>query len=162
MPTRLSLAARLTAMRGGGSYLRNKRRRTCCQIRNGAASVEFAIVGPIVFLTILASIQFSSLAMSQNALTAAAREGGRVASMTSTVSKDPVNSAVEARLRRSGINPALVTIDVDPDSSSALASLQSGDEVRVSVTGPLRDMSWIGAFTLPNANLAAEITYVRE
>ena len=127
--------------------------------RNGVSAVEFALVAPVVFLILLALIQFAGLLMSKNLLTAAAREGGRVASMPGTVSTDTVVAAVEDRLQRGGIDPSLVTVSVNPTS---LSSVTSGQELRVSVSAPISDMGWIFAIAPPSANLSAEITYDRE
>ena len=102
--------------------------------REGAATLEFAIVAPIVFLLILALLQFGSLLMRQNVLTAAAREGARTASLPDTVSTGDVVAIVNDRLQRGGINPAVVDVDVTP---TALGSLNTGDSVSVSVTSPM-------------------------
>ncbi len=137
------------------------RRMHCLLPRKGAATLEFALVSPIVFFIVLASIQFAGLLMSQNVLTAAAREGGRVASMPSTVSNDTVIAAVQDRLSRGGVNPALISIDVD--TPTAWANLDTGDEVTVSVSGSMREMSWIGAVKIiPSTTLSSQITYKRE
>ena len=124
--------------------------------RTGAATVEFAIVAPIVFLVVLGLVQFASLLMCQNMLTVAAREGARLASMSSTISKDLVVSEMEERLSHAGIDPNQVTINVNPTN---LGSLNTGDEVSISVSVPLSEMGWIWAIAPPNANLTAEITH---
>jgi Flp pilus assembly protein TadG len=121
--------------------------------------VEFAIVAPILFFLVLALFQFASLLMSQNLLTAVAREGGRVASLPSTVSRDTVVAAIEERLRASGIEPSSVTVNVTP---TALGDAQPGDELRVSVSAPLSSMGWIWVITPSDASLSTEITYTRE
>ncbi len=99
--------------------------------------------------------------MSQNVLTAAAREGGRVASMPSTLSDATVIAAVQDRLSRGGLNPSLITVDVD--APTTWANLNPGDKMTVSVSGAMSDLSWITYINiLPNAKLSAEITYKRE
>ena len=127
--------------------------------RRGASTVEFAVVAPVVFLVLLALIQFAGLLMSQNVLTAAAREGGRVASLPGTVSSQTVVDAVEDHLRRGGLEPNLFTVNVNP---ATLTSVNTGDELRVSVAAPIRDMGWLWAIAAPNGNLSAEITCERE
>ena len=122
---------------------------------------DASLVTDQFFFVVLASIQFAGLLMSQNVMTAAAREGGRVASIPSTLSTDTVVSAVQDRLSRGGLNPALVTVNVD--TPTAWDNLDTGDEVSVSVTCAMSDMSWIGAVSIiPSMNLSAEITYERE
>ena len=129
--------------------------------RNGAATVEFALVVPIIFFIVLASIQFTGLIMSQNVMTAAAREGGRVASMPSTVSTGTVVAAVQDRLSRGGVNSTLVTVNVV--TQTPWVELDTGDEVSVSVSGAMSDMSLFGSVSIiPNTSMSAEITYQRE
>ena len=53
----------------------------CRRSRHGATCVEFAFVAPIVIMMVFGLVHFAALLMSQNVLTAAAREGGRMASM---------------------------------------------------------------------------------
>ena len=138
------------------------RRMHCLLPRKGAATLEFALVSPIVIFIVLASIQFAGLLMSQNVLTAAAREGGRVASMPSTVSDHTVIAAVQDRLSRGGVNPALISIKVDTPTEE-WENLDTGDEMTVSVSGSMREMSWIGAVSIiPSTTLSSEITYKRE
>ena len=127
--------------------------------RNGVSTVEFAFVAPIIFLVLLALIQFAGLSMQKNVLTAAAREGGRVASLPSTVSENTVTTSVREFLQRGGIDPDLVTVEVTP---TTLSDTSSGDELRVTVSAPLREMGWIWVISPPNSNLTAEITCDRE
>jgi Flp pilus assembly protein TadG len=137
----------------------HKRKRDRKARRRGASAVEFAVVSPVLFLLLLAVVQFAGLLMSQNVLTSAAREGGRVASLPTTVSRDTVVTAVEEELRRGCIQPDLVTVNVTP---TALVDAQTGDELRVSVSVPIRKMGWIWAIAPQDAHLSAEITYARE
>lgn len=148
--------------RGSRSLRRGTRRSECSRrsaSRRGASTVEFAFVAPLVFLFLLALFQFAGLLMRQNVLTAAAREGGRVASLPSTVSSDTVVAVVEDRLRCGGVNPGFVSVNVQP---AALGDAVTGDELRVSVSAPMHKMCWISPIELPNANLTAEATYQRE
>ena len=134
-------------------------RARCRAPRKGAAAVEFAIVAPIVFLIVLTLIQFAGLLMKQNVLTAAAREGARTASLQSTDSVSSVVSEVHERLSDGGIDPNIVTVNVSP---AEFTSLRSGDEVNVSVSGPMGQMAWLDLFVPSDAHLSAEIAYERE
>jgi hypothetical protein len=97
--------------------------------------------------------------MKQNVLTAAAREGARVASLVTTDSTNSVVSEVQERLIRGGVDPSVITINVSP---ATLASLNTGDEVSVSVSGPMRQMAWADVFIPSDLNLSAEIASQRE
>lgn len=127
--------------------------------RSGASTVEFAIVAPIFFLTVLALVQFAGLLMNQNVLTAAARAGGRMASMPSTSSSSAVIAAAKDRAQRGGISPSSVTVTVTP---STLGTLNAGDEIRVFVSAPISEMTWFWVLSSPGGNLTSELTYLRE
>jgi Flp pilus assembly protein TadG len=134
-------------------------RRRSLPARKGVSAIEFALVAPIVFFLLLGVIQFARLLMSHNVLTAAAREGGRVASLPSTGATNTVVTAVNDRLQRGGINPSLVTVTVSP---ATLSSVSSGTQLRVTVSAPINEMAWIWAVAPPSANLTADVTYQRE
>ncbi len=127
--------------------------------QKGVATVEFAIVAPIVFFLVLALFQFAGLLMNQNVLSAAAREGARVASLPGTTSEDDVVAKVEERLSRGGIYPNVVDVDVNPE---VLSNLNSGEAIRVSVTSPMNKMVWIGPFIPSNLNVSAQFACERE
>ena len=135
------------------------RRKSQQASRRGTSAVEFAVVAPILFVVLLALIQFSSLLMSKNVLTSAAREGARVIALPSTVSSANVVAAVEDRLQKGGIDPNLATVTINP---AFLVNVSTGDEMRVTVSVPIQNMAWIWAVTPPNANMSTEITCERE
>ena len=145
--------------RGTGEAKCVGRKRLQQTLRQGASTVEFAIVAPVFFLVVLSLIQFAGLLMSQNVLTAAAREGGRVASMPSTLSTNTVVAAAKDRALRGGIAPDLVTVNVNP---TVLSDLDTGAELRISVSAPISEMGWFWAIAPPDSNLATELTYYRE
>lgn len=135
-------------------------RRKTAQSRRGATAVEFALVAPVLFFLVLGMFQFGGLMMVQNVLTAAAREGTRVAALSTTTSSGPVIAAVEDRLSRGGVDPNLITIAVDPSSFSGLSQ---GDEVRVTVSGQTSQLAFLWPSSMPvDPLLIAEMTYNRE
>ena len=127
--------------------------------RGGAATIEFAIVAPIFFLLILGLVQFAGLLMSKNVLTGAARDGSRVAALPGTISTGTVIAHVEESLSRGGIDPSLVSVVVTP---AALANLNTGDEITVTLSAALCDMTWIWAIDLPDITMSAQMTFQRE
>jgi hypothetical protein len=109
---------------------------------------------------ILGAVMFYGMLMTQHALTAAAREGCRLASLAHVTSEDTVIDVVRDRLQRGGADPAWANVDVNP---AALGGLETGDEVSVSVSMPLSKSTWIQLVHIPsNSELTAEITYIRE
>ena len=127
--------------------------------RRGVSAVEFAIVAPIFFFLVLVLIQFAGLCMSKNVLTAAAREGGRMASMPNTLSTSAVIATARECASRGGIDPELVTVDVSP---TALDELDTGAEVRIVVSAPISELTWLWKISPPPGNMVTEMTYYRE
>jgi Flp pilus assembly protein TadG len=138
---------------------RSRRKKSSRSHRRGVTTVEFAMVAPVVFMLVMALIQYAALMMNQNLLTAAAREGARVAALAGTNSVDVIVSEVEERLTSVGIDPDVVTVNVDP---TVLSNLRAGDEITVSLSSPMNEMTWVGAFIPCEGNLSAEICYQRE
>jgi len=153
--TRISTSSDGVRPEHGPTTRRPARRR-----RRGATVVEFALVAPIVLLCVFSAVVFYGMLTTQNTLTAAAREGGRTASLPHVISQTAVIEAVEDRLRRGGADPVWATIEVSP---ADLGSLTTGDEVRISVSMPLSRSTWLPLAGVPSAAaLASEITYIRE
>src|SRR4030065_744019 len=82
-----------------------------------ATAVEFAVVAPIFFLVVLGIIEFGRMAMVEQVITNAAREGARVG-----VIDDSTRAMVEEKVRRylasAGINGATIGVVPDPPSSA--------------------------------------------
>ena len=147
--------------RNGATVVEDVRRETMLRRtrQKGVAVVEFSVVAPFVFFTVLALFQFAGLLMNQNVLSAAARDGARFASLPGTTSKNEVVAKVEERLSQGGIDPNVVDVDVNPE---VLSNLNSGEAIRVSVTSPMNKMVWIGPYLPPNLDVSAEFTCQRE
>lgn len=105
--------------------------------RRGAAAVEFALVAPIFFVFVFGLIEFGRLVMVQQILTNAAREGCRVAILT-TATTTSVKNTVTNYLTSAGISGATPTVSPDPPSSAT-----SGQSVTVTVTVPFSSVSWL-------------------
>ena len=97
----------------------------------GAAVVEFAIVFPLLVMFLLGIVQFSLMYNRQQALHAAAREGGRVASIPTSTQSD-ITAAVDAALAGTPFDSSRV-ITVSPSSSQPCLDNQ-GATVTVTVT----------------------------
>jgi Flp pilus assembly protein TadG len=86
----------------------------------GAAVVEFAIVLPLLVMLLLGIVEFSLMYNRQQALHAAAREGGRVAALE-TSPNDDITSAIDAALSGTSFDSARVIAistdrpSIDPD-----------------------------------------------
>ena len=109
----------------------------------GQATVELALVFPIIFTLLLALVQVGLVVRAQILVTHAAREGARVAA----VGEDPMAAAVAS----SGLDPR--RMEVDRTSSEA-----AGDVVTVTVTyAAPTDVPLIGSL-LADVDLEAHAT----
>ena len=123
----------------------------------GVAAVEFAIVAPIFFLVVLGIIEFGRMAMVQQVLTNAAREGARVGVLDGST-KAKVLSAAGQYLNGAAVSTANVQVQPDPPSSAGY-----GEPITVTVTVPFDDVSWLPApFFLGGRTLSAEAVMRRE
>ena len=75
---------------------------------NGQALVEFALLVPLLIIIVLGIVEFGRIWMTMNVLASAAREGARIAAVTSP---DPaqVQTAVENTLNAANITGATIT-----------------------------------------------------
>jgi Flp pilus assembly protein TadG len=112
----------------------NSRRRRCAH--RGAAAVEFALVAPVFFIFIFGLIEYGRLVMVQQILTNAAREGCRVAILT-TATTTSVTTAVTNYLTSAGISGSTPTVSPNP------ATATTGQTITVTVTIPFSSVSWL-------------------
>jgi Flp pilus assembly protein TadG len=97
----------------------------------GAAVVEFAIVLPLLVMFLLGIVQFSLMYNRQQALHAAAREGGRVAAIPTSTQTD-ITDAVDAALAGTPFDSTRV-ITISPNSTQPCLDNQ-GATVTIAVT----------------------------
>lgn len=125
--------------------------------RRGASAVEFAIVAPIFFMVVLGIIEFGRMAMVQQVLTNAAREGARVGILDGATFAT-VDAKARQYLTASAIKGGTVTIVPNPPSSAGY-----DQPVTVTVSIPFDDVSWLPApFFIKNKVLSAEAVMRRE
>ncbi len=125
--------------------------------RRGASAVEFALVAPVFFMVLLGMIEFGRMAMVQQVITNAAREGARIA-VFDGATKSKVTTKVDEYLAAASIRGAKVGVSPDPPDSAGY-----GESVTVSVGVPFKDVSWLPApFFLGGKTLQAESVMRRE
>ena len=105
--------------------------------RRGAATVEFAIVAPVIFLFVFASFEFGRAIMATHGLEAAAREGCREA-LSWDVTTEDIETKVQNRMLKYGISDYTLTID---PASPTDANQWGPVTVRVSTT--YDQISWL-------------------
>lgn len=105
--------------------------------RRGTASVEFALVAPLIFLFFFGSIEFGRLIMIMHALDSAAREGCRVA-VTWKATRQDVADTVSERLATFGITD--YTLMVEPNSPSQVSQWAP---ISVHIEAAYTDLAWL-------------------
>lgn len=119
--------------------------------RRGAAAVELAVVLPLFFLLIFGMIEYGRLVMVQQIITNAAREGARVAILT-TATTSSVTTAVTSYLTNAGITGETVTVSPSPPSSAA-----AGTGVTVTVSIPYKSVSWFTPIYLGSTTMTSSV-----
>ena len=101
-----------------------------CRDERGAATVEFALILPLLVLLVFGIVQFSLAYNRQQGLHAAAREGARMASLPSTTA-DEVEQRVEDALDGMSFESGWTTT-ITPSAAQPCAG-NSGETVVVRV-----------------------------
>jgi Flp pilus assembly protein TadG len=139
----------------------SKSRRLRHSRRSGAAAVEFALVVPILFLTIVLPIfEFGRTMMVSELIANAARAGCRVGVLTGNANSN-VTSAVDSILSSTGISGATTTITVNGASNDVSSALQ-GDSIAVTVSVPYNNISWIRGQFMAGRNISGSQTMRHE
>jgi hypothetical protein len=105
--------------------------------RRGSATVELAVVAPVIFLLIFAAVEFGRLLMAMHGLEEAAREGCRKAVLANSTATD-VQDTVDTRLATFGISGYTLTTDPDPLSNAC-----QFEPVTVKIVVPYTGVSWL-------------------
>jgi Flp pilus assembly protein TadG len=127
--------------------------------RRGAATVEFALVAPLLFLFIFAIFEFSRAFMVIDLLGDAARVGCREGAVQGK-SSTTITTDVQNRLQGEGVSNTTVTVQVNGAAGDPAAA-NSGAAITVLVSVPVSSITWTTAnyFT---GNLSAQSTLEKE
>lgn len=109
--------------------------------RRGAATVEFAVIAPVLFLLVLGLIEFSRAFMVIHLLTDAARQGCRTAVVGGKSTAD-ICATVTTTLSQEGISGHTTTVKINGIAGEASAAV-SGDEIAVFVSVPASVTGWL-------------------
>jgi len=118
--------------------------------RHGAAVVEFALVSPLLAVLLVGMLELGRAFLVEQVLVAAAREGARVGAQSGI---DSVQSQVRKTLADANLDE--VSIVVTP---SSYTTAPAGTPIRVEVSVPYREISWISPFFLRDYTLNASAT----
>jgi Flp pilus assembly protein TadG len=126
--------------------------------RRGAATVEFAIVAPLLFLLVLGMVEFGRMMMVQQILTNGAREGARKAVLPGATDATTF-ATIDTYMGNAGIQGH--TRQVSPDPGAAAA----GTPINVTVSVPYKDITWLHVEALgwlENATLTSSVEMRKE
>ena len=125
--------------------------------RAGAATVEFAIVAPVMIMFMLGMVEIGGLMLIKNGATHASREAARLA-VTPTATTAAVEQRVTEQMQQytnAGINVVI--------TPTVLSTAKPGDMVTVRVEVDASSIGWItGAVKLPISSIYGETTMRRE
>jgi Flp pilus assembly protein TadG len=128
--------------------------------RRGAALVEFALLIPVLLTLLLGIWELGRMVETQQIISNAAREGGRMAS-TGNLTNDQVITGVRNYLLTSGLpaavgNNATITV-ANKTSNLDAASANQEDQMHVTVTVNYNDVRWtaLNLIAGPNTTISA-------
>ena len=130
--------------------------------RHGAAALEMALVAPFILMISFSSIEFSRVMMVKQALTNAAREGCRTASLATTTSTQDVEDRIRQLLKNSVAfdeSNSVISVTTQP---SSLHGLEAGESVQTIVSVNFSDISWLPPNWMGTASLIGKSTMRRE
>jgi Flp pilus assembly protein TadG len=113
------------------------------QSRRGAAAVEFALVAPLLFLTIVLPLfEFGRAMMVLDTLANAAQVGCRRGALPGT-STSTITTTVNGLLTGQGISGATTTVSVNGNSGADANQAVHNDVISVQVSVPYGNTTWL-------------------
>jgi hypothetical protein len=138
------------------------RRRKSGNSRRGAATVEMALIAPVILALIFGSIEFGRMMMVRQALTNAAREACRHACLVSTfTASESVDVAQEALrgviYKKPGVEVVMAT--VEPAFTSPP---ESGTSIVMKIEVDCSEVSWLPPVFYSGAKIQVMSSMLRE
>lgn len=107
--------------------------------RRGVATVEFAIVAPILFVVVLAMVELGRGMMALDLLANAARAGARAAVIPGGSTASAQTAANNALAGIAGATTVVKVNGATADPSTA----STGDQITVTVSVPMDNITWV-------------------
>jgi Flp pilus assembly protein TadG len=127
--------------------------------RRAAATLEFALVFPILLWVILGVFEFSRAFLTEHMLTLATREAARLASLEGSTAEE-VHTVLRSYLTPGRVPADAVDVVIEPAN---LADIETGDWVTVSASVRFEDVSLLSTpFFLPGRVIRSQCTMRRE
>jgi Flp pilus assembly protein TadG len=135
------------------------RKRELCSRRSGLATIEAALVFPLLILVTFGCIEYGWIFLKSQQITNAARQGARIAARPDSTNGD-VTSVINTMLSAVGIDSTDYTVSFNPLD---VTTPEPGDILTVTITAPYANVDLTGAPFLPvPTNLTAAISMAKE
>ena len=121
--------------------------------RKGVAVVEFAVCLPLLILLVIGAIDIGRALMVQHSLVEAARAGCRLYAVPQELTEDDANAMIKKVMADANLDG--YSVEFDPHPSADIEHLMP---VRVSVSVPFREVSWLSSSFLSGKTLVATCT----
>jgi Flp pilus assembly protein TadG len=124
--------------------------------------VEFAFIAPVFFMLVIGMVEFGRAMMVQQALTNAARQGARLATLDSTNNS---SNPTPTSLVTTEVNQALSAANISGASTAISPALPAaaGQDVSVTVSVPYTSVTWVPSpWFLGGATLTSNCVMRRE
>lgn len=126
----------------------------------GIATVEMALVLPLLLLLTLGAIKYGWLFLKAQQITNAARNGARIAILPDVTAAEDVQPAILALMTAGGMDASGYSVTITPVD---LSSVGAGETVTVRITVPCASIDIMNITLLPGPeNLVAEVTMAKE
>ncbi|HUY88331.1 MAG TPA: TadE/TadG family type IV pilus assembly protein [Pirellulales bacterium] len=129
--------------------------------RTGTATVEFAVVLPLLLVMLLGIIEMGRAMMVGEVTAAAARLGARAA-VISGASNAQVASLVSAYLQAGGIKNATTVININGAAGADVSTASTGDAIQVTVQAPMNSNAWAVNSFFNSRRISGAATFVKE
>ena len=129
--------------------------------RKATATVEFAIIAPILAALMLGMIEVTRAIQVKEFLTDTARSGARLAAQPGT-SNSSIQSNVNAILTNDGISTtdATITIKVNGSTSTDAKNAVRGDKITVTIQVPISRVNWVTPLFFPTTAVTSESVHM--
>tara|TARA_B110000495_G_scaffold88448_1_gene76281 strand:- start:3029 stop:3607 length:579 start_codon:yes stop_codon:yes gene_type:complete len=130
--------------------------------RYGVAAIEFALVAPFILFIIFGAVEFARMMMVKQALTSAAREGCRHATLATTLASEDSDTFVRQILIPTVSNShdsGIVKINIVPSFS---AKPESGSVIVMAIEVDCSDITWLPEMFLCGAKIRGSASMSRE
>jgi Flp pilus assembly protein TadG len=129
--------------------------------RKATATVEFAIIAPILAALMLGMIEVTRAIQVKEFLTDTARSGARLGAQPGT-SNASIQSNVDAILASNGIktSDATITVSVNGSTSNDAKNAIRGDRITVTIQVPISKVNWVSPLFFPTTSVTSESVHM--